>query len=253
MLNPSADCEIESDFQEILEHKLSRLKELEQEPEIKIEENMFTKSVVPSDLQFSAYTSGNNLKLEPAIDGLDKAEDELLAQVYNSPPEELPSEICEEKSMISNSIFNESPRNFTYSESSNNGTPVLESPRLGFEKGETKDKYKNAIKNIHKNMKSFDDKFAVILDNTKVDLLKEINSMNESIAEFKYQIDNQVGINKKMQETLKENEKKYNKRESGLQKLIENYELRLEKLEKLEDSKKTEIKETLDEIITLKG
>ena len=106
---------------------------------IRIVENIEVPEAINTP-QFSSYTSGKQFKLDSVIDGLENAENELIAQIYNS-KEEIPENI-EEKSLVSTSIFNDSPRNFTYSDSSRTGTPILQSPRNIF---------KHLLKTLKKN------------------------------------------------------------------------------------------------------
>ena len=248
LADPAADYEIEQDFQEILELKLSRLKELEQGPveknynkadEQEIHESSEGHEKVEKSSvgileppKYHMYNSGNKYQLDHEIDGLEKAEDELIAQVYNSVPEEQTSDVCE-KSLISTSMFNDSPRNFMYSESSNTGTPVLESPRLGAEKEENKEKYKAAIRNIHKNMKFFDDKYLQVIESMKSEFFKEMNAMAKSFTESNLKLEGQIEeANKKNQDNLKKSEKKANKSEAELKKIVHSFELRIQNLEK---------------------
>ena len=233
--DPGSDIDIEPDFQEVLESKLTRLKEQEFSPSIKIEETVEVPNL--DTPQFSSYSSGKMFKLENAIEGLEKAENDLIAQAYNSPREEL----TEEKSLISTSIFNDSPRNFTYSESSKSGTPVLESPRVTFEK--------DALKHIQRYIRNCEDRFLNALESVKIEFMKEF----QGFAHYQQEMQEQVQVLGKsvqvLEENLKNNEKKWMK---NVEKGFEGVEFKLNTLEKGEKFRVQELAETKLDLLGVK-
>lgn len=228
--DPSEDFDIDSDIEQILELKLNRLKELETGPRIKIEENVEIHVDPQETPQFSSYTSGKQFRLDQAIEGLDKAEDELIAQAYNTPQDDL----IEDKSLISISVFNDSPRNFTYSESSNTGTPILESPRMANDKVEAK------FRNIQRQIRSVDDR---VIQSSEF-LKDELNILAQTFHEFELSIaKNQKNLEKTV-ETIRENNKKSGLKDSALDKIIAGLENRILILEKVEENRRENLVES---------
>jgi hypothetical protein len=235
--DPSADLDIDADFQEVLEAKLARLKEEEAAPRIKIEENV--EVPVIDTPQFSSFPV-KNFKIDQNFEVFQKNEEDLIAQAYNSPREE----ITEEKSLISTSIFNDSPRNFTYSESSKSGTPNLESPRLAFEK--------DSLKLLHRYLRNHEDRFVAALETLKLELSKEIQHLIQNSAENQTQVEKISQDFLKIENVVKNNEKKTTAVFKGLEKGVENLEFRVSGLEKGEKFRAQELSETRAELSGLR-
>ena len=207
---------------------------------IRIVENIEVPEAINTP-QFSNYTSGKQFKLDSVIDGLENAENELIAQIYNS-KEEIPENI-EEKSLVSTSIFNDSPRNFTYSDSSRTGTPILQSPRIG-EKVEKQ----NLDKYFQKFVKNFEEKYD--FDNEKKNFSIEFEELKSLVFNMKTQLEDQQSFNIRLQELFQTNEKNSIKREKTLQKNLENIEDKLKKIEK--EQKKENFQSTVFEVDSIK-
>ncbi|OMJ73154.1 hypothetical protein SteCoe_28222 [Stentor coeruleus] len=257
--NPNAECEISADFQEILEHKLNKLKDQEAEPDIKIEESIeihtehldipiyktqsSTSKIMPETPQFSGYASGKQFKLDQDIESLDKAEDELIAQVYVSHKEEM----IEEKSLFSTSIFNESPRNFIYSESSNVGESNADSSRDDIEKVTKK------IKKLQKQIRNVDEHFVQTAENIRVDMKKEMNLLVENIKEIQEQGEKTRKKVERVVEAGKESEVKAGLKEKVIEKFIASFETRLAKLEKSDESRQEGFENTKNDMEELRN
>lgn len=242
--DPTIDYEIETEFQEILESKLARLKDLEKSPNIKPQETKdHFSNIIIEPLLFHSYTSRDVLQLSDDIDGVEKAEEELIAQVYSSNQENVIPEAFEEKSLISNSIFNDSPRNLTYSDSSHS-----ETPRTRFEKDEAKEKQENSEQTI----KKLENIYQTSLENTKKEFHKEIQFLSDKLSDLQSQLVSQKNVNSRLQELFKETDKKSTAKEKSLQKFFASSEERLSRLEKLEDCRNQELTESQQEIFKLK-
>lgn len=252
--NPNSDYEISADFQEILEQKLNKLKDQEAEPKIKIEESIeihtehldipiyrapnSTSKIMPETPQFSGYTPGKQFKLDQDIESLDKAEDELIAQVYISHKDDM----IEEKSLFSTSIFNESPRNFIYSESSNVGESNADSPGIDIERVAKK------IKKIQKQIRSVDEHFVQTAENIRGDMKKEIDLLMENMKELQEEGEKVEKKVEKMIEAGKESEVKAGLKEKVIERFIASFETRLAKLEKSDENRQEGFEESKNEM-----
>lgn len=253
--DPSADLDIDEDFQEILEEKLTRLKEEETVPRIKIEENVEVPII--DTPQFSSHSSSSKFNLDMHLESVplsqiapqsssqvhphhNKSEEDLIAQAYNSPREDL----TEDKSLLSTSLFNDSPRNFTYSESSKSGTPNLESPRVIFEK--------DNLKLVQRYIRTYEDRFVSAIDSVKQEFSKEIQHLIQRSADSHSQTEKLARGLVELEDLARSQEKKNLAALRGLEKGIEIIENRVCGLEKGEKFRVLELNETKGEISGLR-